>query len=75
MFLTRRRRRDHAGAMTRQRPELAGPESIDGDMTPADIAAALRRLKFPHEGGRRLLELDEAARSFLLRCVEARCHK
>ena len=47
------------------------PEVLDRDMTPADIAAALQRLRFGYNR-RQLVALDEEVRDFLLAAVTAR---
>jgi hypothetical protein len=44
------------------------PEVLDRDMTPADIAAALQRLRFGYNR-RQLVALDEEVRDFLLAAV------
>jgi hypothetical protein len=64
-----------AHRQTYQRRESAAPEMLDGDMRPSDVIAALWRLKFAGDTDRQFVELDEAARNFLIGCVEARCRK
>jgi hypothetical protein len=48
----------------------SGPEILDGDMRPADIADALARLRF--RNGPLLIQLDREARNYLLASVRAR---
>jgi hypothetical protein len=48
----------------------AGPETLDGDMRPADIADALARLRF--YDGMEVIAIDREARNYLLAAVRAR---
>jgi hypothetical protein len=47
-----------------------GPETLDADMTPRDIADALARLRF--RNGPLLIQLDREARNYLVAAVRAR---
>jgi hypothetical protein len=48
----------------------AGPETLDQDMTPRDIADALARLHF--RNGKQVIALDREARNYLVASVRAR---
>jgi hypothetical protein len=56
--------------VVRDRPPL--PDCLDGDMTAADIAAALDRLSF-HKTDLRVVTIDRDARDFLVSAVRDRC--
>jgi hypothetical protein len=49
---------------------VAGPETLDADMTPRDIADALARLRFYDR--MQVIALDREARNYLLAAVRAR---
>jgi hypothetical protein len=49
---------------------VAGPETLDQDMTPRDIADALARLRF--YDGMEVIAIDREARNYLLASVRAR---
>ena len=49
---------------------VTGPETLDGDMRPADIADILARLRF--RNGMQVIALDREARNYLLASVRAR---
>jgi hypothetical protein len=49
---------------------VAGPETLDGDMRPADIADTLARLRF--RNGMQVIALDREARNYLVASVRAR---
>jgi hypothetical protein len=49
---------------------------LDGDMSPNDLAQALRALRFPSNNqGFRIVRLDAAARDFIADSIELRCGK
>jgi len=59
---------------TEPQPAAAsGPDVIDQDMRPADIADTLARLRF--RNGPLLIQLDREARNYLLTCVRDRIGK
>jgi hypothetical protein len=49
---------------------VTGPETLDGDMRPADIADTLARLRF--YDGMEVIAIDREARNYLLASVSAR---
>jgi hypothetical protein len=49
---------------------VTGPETLDADMTPRDIADALARLRF--RNGMQVIALDREARNYLVASVRAR---
>ena len=49
---------------------VAGPETLDQDMTPRDVADALTRLRF--YDGMEVIAIDREARNYLLAAVRAR---
>ena len=46
------------------------PSTLDADMTPADIANTLKRLKFDRRGGAQILKVaDPEVRDYLVGCI------
>jgi hypothetical protein len=63
----------HTGALAHETP-TAEVDWLDGDMSPTDLAQALRQLRFPSSAqGFRVIRLDASARDYLADCIELRC--